>query len=79
MDNDELVDRKEELNVTIESARTQRPVGSPCIDVCKMNPSGDYCEGCLRTRGEIKAWKSMSDQDRLILLDRLMARSSEGV
>jgi uncharacterized protein len=79
MDNDELVDRKEELDLAIASARTQRPVGSPCIDVCKMNPSSGYCEGCLRTRGEIKAWKSMGDEERLVLLDRLGVRSSNGV
>ena len=78
MENDELVDRKEALNRAIASARMQCPVGSPCIDVCRLNPRSGYCEGCLRNREEIKAWKSMSDPDRLALLDRLAMRSGEG-
>lgn len=79
MENDELVDRNEALSRAIASARLQRPVGSPCIDVCRLNPSSGYCEGCLRNREEIKAWKSLSDPDRLALLDRLAMRSGEGV
>ena len=79
MENDEVVDRSKALRRAIASARMQRPVGSPCIDVCRLNPSNGYCEGCLRNRDEIKAWKSMSDQDRLALLDRLVTRSGEGV
>jgi predicted Fe-S protein YdhL (DUF1289 family) len=78
MENDELVDRNEALTAAIASARALRPVGSPCIDVCRLNPSSGYCEGCLRNREEIKAWKSMSDPDRLALLDRLAMRSREG-
>jgi predicted Fe-S protein YdhL (DUF1289 family) len=77
MENGELVDRKEALHRAIASARMQRPIGSPCIDVCRLNPSSGYCEGCLRNREEIKAWKSMSDPDRLALLDRLTMRSGE--
>jgi hypothetical protein len=79
MENDELVDRSKALRRAIASARMQRPVGSPCIDVCRLNPSSGYCEGCLRNREEIKAWKSLSDPDRLALLDRLAMRSGEGV
>lgn len=79
MENDEVADRSKALRRAIASARMQRPVGSPCIDVCRLNPSSGYCEGCLRNRDEIKAWKSMSDQDRLALLDRLVTRSGEGV
>jgi predicted Fe-S protein YdhL (DUF1289 family) len=44
-----------------------------------LNPSSGYCEGCLRNRDEIKAWKAMSDPDRLALLDRLSARTGESV
>lgn len=62
---------------TIEQAKLQRPVGSPCIDVCRLHPLSGYCEGCLRSRAEIKAWKSMADDDRLALLERLAARAAE--
>lgn len=78
MENAEVINRKEALEQAIASARAQRPVGSPCIDVCKLSTSSGYCEGCLRNRDEIKAWKSMSDSDRLALLDRLAARAGGG-
>ncbi|MFX1674854.1 DUF1289 domain-containing protein [Paraburkholderia sp. A2WS-5] len=58
----------------IEQAKTQRPVGSPCIDVCRLNQQSGYCEGCLRNRAEIRAWKTMGDPDRLALLDELATR-----
>jgi predicted Fe-S protein YdhL (DUF1289 family) len=64
------------LAQTIESARTQRPVGSPCINVCRLNQQTGYCEGCLRNRAEIKAWKTLGDQDRLALLDQIAARAA---
>jgi acyl dehydratase len=33
-------------------------VGSPCIDVCRMNPSTGFCDGCFRTIDEIAGWSS---------------------
>ncbi len=79
MESDDVISRREDLERAIALARTQRPVGSPCIDVCRLDPSSGYCEGCLRNRDEIKAWKSMSDPDRLALLVRLTARSGDSV
>ncbi|RDU96877.1 DUF1289 domain-containing protein [Trinickia dinghuensis] len=78
MENDEIINHKEELDQAIGSARTQTPVGSPCIDVCRLNPDSGRCEGCLRNREEIKAWKAMSDPDRLALLDLLAERNGAG-
>lgn len=77
MENNEVINRREELELAIARAKTQRPVGSPCIDVCRLNASSGYCEGCLRNREEIKAWRSMNDADRLALLDQLSARSGK--
>ena len=79
MENDEVVNRKEELTQAIAFARTQTPVGSPCIDVCRLNPVSGYCEGCLRDRAEIKAWKTMSDPERLALLEALTLRIGDGL
>jgi predicted Fe-S protein YdhL (DUF1289 family) len=78
MESDELIDRKEDLAEAIALARTQTPVGSPCIDVCRLNPSSGLCEGCLRSREEIKAWKAMPDPDRLALLETLARRVTAG-
>ncbi len=35
------------------------PVASPCINVCRMDPASGWCEGCLRTIGEIAAWSTL--------------------
>jgi len=56
---------------------TDRPVDvlpSPCISVCQMDPQDGVCVGCYRTRAEIAAWRSMSQDDQLVLLDILQDR-----
>ena len=30
---------------------------SPCISICKTDPSTGYCYGCARTEEEKKLWK----------------------
>ena len=47
---------------------TVRPVLTPCIGVCTLDPVG-YCDGCLRTGNEIAGWMSMSDAQRLHMMD----------
>lgn len=39
-------------------------VGSPCINVCNMNPHTGLCSGCYRTIDEIAAWSTMSDDEK---------------
>lgn len=51
-------------------------VPSPCIDVCKMDPETDLCQGCLRTRAEIKAWKTLDDGAKRRLLAELATRKA---
>ena len=34
-------------------------VPSPCVSVCLMDPSSDFCNGCFRTLDEIAAWSDM--------------------
>jgi predicted Fe-S protein YdhL (DUF1289 family) len=69
-------EHESDLECAIARARLQQPVGSPCIDVCRLDPLTGYCEGCFRSRDEIKAWRSMSDAEKLQLLDRLPERSA---
>jgi len=58
-----------------ENAAMQRDdVGSPCINVCKMNPETELCEGCFRTLDEIAAWSGMSPEEKRAVLARLSAR-----
>jgi predicted Fe-S protein YdhL (DUF1289 family) len=55
------------------------PVPSPCISVCRMDESVEYCVGCWRTLDEIAAWGSMDDEGkrRVWALIAQRARESE--
>ena len=58
------------------AARTALDEGvpSPCTNVCRMNRHTGYCEGCMRTIGEIGAWSEYSDNQKRAVLARLPAR-----
>ena len=47
---------------------------SPCISICKLNKLTGYCDGCFRTEDEIALWPSMSEEDRLNMLNILRQR-----
>ena len=36
---------------------------SPCISICKTDPSTGYCYGCGRSNDEKKIWKSEETSD----------------
>jgi predicted Fe-S protein YdhL (DUF1289 family) len=52
----------------------QRPVRSPCVSVCRIDPASALCEGCTRTIGEIAGWGGMSDDQRLDVWRRIATR-----
>ena len=47
---------------------------SPCISICKLNKSTGFCDGCFRTINEISEWPSMTDVERMSLLETLRQR-----
>ncbi len=49
-------------------------VESPCVEVCRMDPSRELCAGCWRTLDEIARWRDMSDVERGILVAELARR-----
>ena len=49
-------------------------VASPCIDVCRMNPSTGLCDGCFRTIDEIAGWSSFDDTQKAAVLKQAEAR-----
>jgi predicted Fe-S protein YdhL (DUF1289 family) len=65
------------LKDTIARAQAQQPVGSPCTDICRLNQESGYCEGCFRSKSEIKAWKTLDDQDKLRLFPLLAVRQEQ--
>ena len=36
-------------------------LASPCIGVCKLDQETGLCNGCMRTRDEIRAWSRAED------------------
>lgn len=52
-------------------------VPSPCISVCRIEPSSGLCEGCLRTLDEIAQWGAMNDQARREVLHAIDARRGQ--
>lgn len=48
-----------------------RAVLSPCIGICALDQEG-FCEGCLRSAGEIARWSQMSDDERLRMMTHVL-------
>ncbi len=38
---------------------------SPCVGVCRMSEDSGLCQGCWRTRDELRAWKASDDESKL--------------
>lgn len=49
-------------------------VVSPCIGVCELNETGDYCMGCHRTTDEIGAWRFADLEAKAEILCRAFQR-----
>ncbi|MEY2884899.1 MAG: hypothetical protein RL490_2623 [Pseudomonadota bacterium] len=52
-----------------------RTVASPCINVCRIDQSTGWCEGCRRTVPEIIRWPIADDAERLAILKQLPRRT----
>jgi predicted Fe-S protein YdhL (DUF1289 family) len=51
----------------------QKP-SSPCVNLCKLQRPAEICVGCRRTLAEIRAWKNMSETERLSIMRELPSR-----
>jgi predicted Fe-S protein YdhL (DUF1289 family) len=49
-------------------------IPSPCIGVCRLDPTSGLCTGCMRTLDEIACWPSADDAERLSIVQSLRAR-----
>lgn len=56
-------------------ARARPP--SPCISVCRIEPSSGLCEGCLRTLDEIARWGSLNDEARSAVWNAIDERRAQ--
>lgn len=51
---------------------------NPCVSLCKLDGE-DRCQGCGRTRAEIKGWKRLDDEQRHDINMRLLATQRKPV
>jgi uncharacterized protein len=49
-------------------------IESPCIKLCTLDASSDFCMGCGRTLDEIARWSSFSDAERRAIMRGLPER-----
>jgi uncharacterized protein len=49
-------------------------IESPCILVCSIDQKTGYCFGCGRTRAEIGAWLTMTQEERRDVMADLPGR-----
>ena len=47
---------------------------SPCIQVCRIDPTSGVCRGCLRTLDEIAGWSDSTSAEKRAVLDRVYER-----
>jgi predicted Fe-S protein YdhL (DUF1289 family) len=51
-----------------------RPIATPCVKVCAMDPASGLCFGCLRSLDEIGGWSRLSDAERARVMADLPRR-----
>ena len=51
-------------------------VANPCINICRMDLAGKYCQGCGRTLVEIGLWDQMTEAKRAEVMATLPSRLS---
>ncbi|CAG2137808.1 DUF1289 domain-containing protein [Cupriavidus numazuensis] len=49
-------------------------VANPCINICRMDQAGKYCQGCGRTLVEIGRWEQMTEPERAEVMAAVSAR-----
>ena len=54
---------------------SDRPVPSPCVSICVLDPGGTgVCVGCGRTLDEVAAWSQMTNDERREVVARAPGR-----
>ncbi|MGV0998660.1 MAG: DUF1289 domain-containing protein [Fluviibacter sp.] len=57
------------------ASRIRPEIESPCVNICRMDNENRYCIGCWRTVEEIKAWSTMTSDERHLVLSKLEERA----
>jgi predicted Fe-S protein YdhL (DUF1289 family) len=62
------------LKVRPETMNPSATPANPCLNICRMDMAGKYCQGCGRTPLEIGRWAQMTDPERAQVMASLPAR-----
>ncbi len=52
-------------------------IPSPCISVCRIRPSAEFCIGCARSRDEIAGWLNLTDDQKNAVWSALPERRAQ--
>jgi len=66
-----------DLSRQAAAAQSISPVPSPCRNICRMDPTSGWCEGCLRTIDEIAAWSTADDAAKRRVWTQLPERARQ--
>lgn len=53
------------ISLATAKPKPGQTVPSPCVGVCRLSEDSGLCEGCWRTRDELRAWKASDDESKL--------------
>ena len=62
----------------VEARGATQDLPSPCLSICRMDPTSGFCEGCLRTIEEIAAWSRMDDAGKRSVWRAIELRAAAG-
>jgi len=52
------------------------PIADPCINICRMDLDGKFCQGCRRTLLEIGSWTRMTEQQKADVAASILQRKA---
>lgn len=52
-------------------------IRTPCVNICRMDPSTGLCLGCMRNSSDISRWSVMSAEARDFIMDKVLPERRE--
>jgi predicted Fe-S protein YdhL (DUF1289 family) len=52
-------------------------IATPCVKTCVIDVASGLCRGCGRTLAEIGGWASMTNVERVAIMENLAARMKQ--
>jgi hypothetical protein len=62
---------------TVLRILAEKPIQSPCINVCVIDAGTGLCAGCSRSLDEIARWATMTDAERKRVMRELPSRRAQ--